>query len=84
MGELGAHSELEGCSEAAERFLGFGNVQESSSPQFFKKQTIINNLNEINNLKSKLLNQNEVSFYVKKIIKIFTLYICHLIEIIYL
>ena len=42
------------------------NVQESSSPQFFKKQTIINNLNEINNLKSNLLNQNEVSFYVKK------------------
>ena len=42
------------------------NVQDSSSPQFFKKQTIINNLNEINNLKSQLLNQNEVSFYVKK------------------
>jgi len=42
------------------------NTHESSSPQFYKKQTIINNLNDINNLKSKLLSQKEVSFYVKK------------------
>ena len=60
------------------------NDHDLSSSKFYEKQTLINNLNDLNNLKSKLLVHNEVSFYVKKIIRIFTRYIYLLIEIIYL
>ena len=42
------------------------NDHDLSSSKFYEKQTLINNLNDLNNLKSKLLVHNEVSFYVKK------------------